>query len=519
MPNGEEGTKEVAAKIAEGLLNENHFVTLGSRNPTIYRYDQKEGIYKDNGERYIKRKIEENLPKAEISTHLVNEVLGHVERSTLEEPSIFEESKNPHLVLEDCLFNLETMKTEPFSPEYHSLAKMNVKYDTSIDYKKSKFWKFINEILSHDDVEGVQEELGAILRKEYLTKKFSVYIGPPDTGKTTLLNIIIKFIGEKNVADLSLQQIASKERFFLSCLFGKMANIRDDIPKDIIKTAGSLKEVTGRSRITGEFKFQNPFEFINHAYIIVSCNELPPIEEDDLGVFNRIKRRLFKNRFGGKERPDRELEKKLSTPEELSAILNWALEGLKRLEAQGWNFSHDENETEMREWYKRKSDPLWGFVEDELTDESEGDDEEPFIIKEECYNAFKEYANEKDLMDPGRDYFYKHLPDYVRVRTERKTVPNKGRPWCYVGIKLKPELNKKSSGQDGHFGQQKLSTGQRVQGSPNLSDAFTRLEDSPNGKCSYCGKTAIIASKDKEGNCVCSPCKEESKRPSSAPAR
>ncbi|MDH2900730.1 MAG: hypothetical protein PXY39_07135 [archaeon] len=73
--------------------------------------------------------------------------------------------------------------------------------------------------------------------------------------------------------------------------------------------------------------------------------------------------------------------------------MNWALEGLKRLEAQGWNFSHDEKETEMREWYKRKSDPLWGFVEDELTDESEGDDEEPFTIKEECYNAFKEYAN------------------------------------------------------------------------------------------------------------------------------
>ena len=61
------------------------------------------------------------------------------------------------------------------------------------------------------------------------------------------------------------------------------------MPKDIIRSAGPLKEVTGRSRITGEKKFQNPFEFVNHAYILVSCNELPPFSEDDLAVFNRIK--------------------------------------------------------------------------------------------------------------------------------------------------------------------------------------------------------------------------------------
>ncbi len=297
----------------------------------------RDGIYETGAEAVIKEEIELNIEKEKVSTHLVKEVIGHVQRSTLKPREIFDEG-NPHLVLQNCLYNVRTGKREDFTPDYYVLAKMPVEYLPTVDYHKSLFWIFINEILSPEDVKGIQEELGAILAKDYLTKKFSIYEGETDTGKSTLLNVIQALLGEKNVSNLSLQQIASKERFYLSALYGKMANIRDDMPKDIIRTAGALKEVTGRSKITGEYKFQNPFEFTNHAFIIVSCNALPPFEEDDLAVFNRIKLGQFKNRFGGHPRPDRDLEKKLTTPDELSAVLNFALEGLERLRGSGMEF-------------------------------------------------------------------------------------------------------------------------------------------------------------------------------------
>jgi len=425
--------KKLAWDTANKLIESNHFVTLQDTEE-IYRYQ--DGVYELGAEAFIKQYVQDGLTKETISTHLVKEVIGHVQRSTLKSREIFDEG-NPHLVLENCLYDMRSGQSEDFTPDYYALAKMPVRYVATIDYHQSLFWTFINEILSPEDVKGVQEEIGQILAKDYLTKKFSIYEGVQNTGKTTLLNVIQALLGEKNVSNLSLQQIASKERFYLSRLFGKMANIRDDMPKDIIKSASALKEVTGRSKITGEFKFQDPFEFTNHAYIIVSCNQLPPFEEDDLAVFDRIKLRQFKNRFGGHEKPDRELEKKLTTPEELSAVLNFAIDGLERLKAQGWNFSHEEKEIETRDYYKRKADPLWGFVEDCLEETGNSQD---YIEKQELYNKSREYCQEKNLPEITKDYFYKHLGDKITVRSERRGSQGKQKH-CFVGICL---LNKES---------------------------------------------------------------------------
>ena len=46
-----------------------------------------------------------------------------------------------------------------------------------------EFLKIINEILPEEDIKLVQEILGAILRKKYLTKEFAVFQGGPGTGK------------------------------------------------------------------------------------------------------------------------------------------------------------------------------------------------------------------------------------------------------------------------------------------------------------------------------------------------
>ncbi len=500
MPNGEE-SKLLAWNTAKELLENNHFVTLRDTEE-IFRYE--DGIYTPDGQAYIKQKMQENFEtKEEINSHLVHEVIGHVQRSTLKDRTIFEEN-NPHLVLENCLFNVDTFQKEDFTPDYYALAKMPVKFEPERDYHNSLFWTFINEILDPKDVIGVQEELGAILRKKYLTKKFSIYYGETDTGKSTLLNVIQALIGQKNISNLSLQQIASQERFYLASLFGKMLNCRDDMPKDIIRSAGPLKEVTGRSRITGEKKFQNPFEFVNHAYILVSCNELPPFSEDDLAVFNRIKLRAFKKRYGGHTEPDRELEEKLTQPDELSAILNWGLEGLDRLRQNGWNFSNGENEIVIRELYKRKSDPLWGFCEDCI--EETGEDQD-IIEKEELYNSFKAYCKSKELSDQGKDYFYKHIHDKVTVKSGQPLINGK-RPHCFIGIKLKSNINGKSpvhgvpseNMEQGEQGQAHLTA--------TLTDIFTKLDSDKIefAQCEFCGENRELAFWNQDRRYACRQC-------------
>jgi len=419
-----------AWNVASQLLNQNTFVTVAEgRSTEIYRYDQELGIYVLDGESFIKSKIQGTVPKEDVSTHLVNEVTAHVERSTIKPRSIFQEH-NPHLVLQNCLLNLNDLRKEDFRPEYYALNRMPVAYDAAKDCPTFK--TFIDEILSPEDVQGIQEELGAILFKKYLTKKLSIYIGGTDTGKTTLISVFIALLGLENVSSISIQELASKNPFFLAQLFGKMANIRDDVSKDIVSSVGKLKELTGGFQVNAQKKFRDPFNFVNEAYLIWTCNYLPPVDEDDDAFYNRVMIRHFDKKFGGKDKPDRELIKKLTTADELSGILNWALEGLKRLRDNGWNFTNTASSDATREEYKRQSDPVWAFVDKCLIESSEG-----VLTKERIYNAFKEFSHQNSIPLTSRDQFFKTLPEKVHVNSGYRNVEGEtGKKHCFIGITL-----------------------------------------------------------------------------------
>lgn len=130
MPSGEPTVKELAWTVAAGLLEANHFVTIeDQRSREIFRYD--DGVYVSDGEAYIKQRIQENFEvKEDVSTHLVNEVTGHVERSTINPRSVFDET-NPHLVLQNGLLNLHSLELEPFAPDHYALNKLPVTFDPS----------------------------------------------------------------------------------------------------------------------------------------------------------------------------------------------------------------------------------------------------------------------------------------------------------------------------------------------------------------------------------------------------
>jgi putative DNA primase/helicase len=427
-------SRELAAERAEFLAGQEHYLSLEDTGEIFY-YDSTEGIYKP-AESHIAFQLEASTKTELVTNQLVNEVLGHIRRQRMFPRSIFENNNNPHLVLKDCLFNLETFQPECFSPDYYALNKMDVQYKPEIGYKNSLFWKFVNQILSEQDVQGIGEELGAILYQKYIVKKMSVYLGDTDTGKSTLLAVYLAFFGPKAVSSVPLQQLTAKDRFAVSALFYSMTNIVDDMPKDIVHSVGELKQLCGDSRLQGERKFHDPFFFVNHAYLISACNYLPPTEEDDSAFYNRIIIRTFSKKYGGNEKPDRRLKDKLTTPEELSAVLNFALEGLKRLQANGWNFSNTVSLDTTREFYRRKSDPIWGFVEDWVEV-----DPSAYEVKIELYNAFRDYCTKQGIAVLGKDYFYKNLPNYVTVTSERKNIKTgqtESRPHCFVGLRLRP---------------------------------------------------------------------------------
>lgn len=426
----ESKVSQKSAEIASRLLAREFFISVGERQKTIYHYNKDTGIWTQDGRSHIQQWIQKNIEKSEINSYLVNEVVAHIERETRESIAIFnDDNREPHVVLENCVLYLDTLLTETFRPELHALNKLPVLYDPNAECPNFK--RFIGETLSIEDLSGVQEELGAILRRKYLTKKFSIYIGAPDTGKTTLISVVSKLLGDENVSKVSIQDLASRNPFQTAPLYGKLANIRDDLSKEIIYSAGKLKEITGGFPIQAERKFQEQFNFTNSAYLIFTCNDLPPLQEDDEGFFARVIIRNFANKFGGHDKPDRNLLEKITTKEELSGILNWAIEGYHRLRENGWNFTNTVTLDSTREDYKLKSDPVWAFCQDWIDEESQA-----FEIKEVLYNTFKQYCKLKDIPLITKDKFFKTLPTKVNVSSDYRTIEGQGRKHAFVGIKL-----------------------------------------------------------------------------------
>ena len=186
--------------------------------------------------------------------------------------------------------------------------------------------------------------------------------------------------------------------------------------------------LTGGAPIEAEKKFRNSFTFINYAKLIFSANKVPEAADDTDAFFRRWIIITFPNKFEG-ENCDPHLIEKLTKPEELSGLLNLALQGLRRLLEQG-RFSHSKTTDEIREDYIRKSDPLAAFVMDCLEV-----DPEAWVEKQTLYNAFTAYCRKQKLPAVSRDTFYKNLPKHVQVAEYRPKVEGT-RIRAFRGIKL-----------------------------------------------------------------------------------
>src|SRR5205807_1743212 len=143
----------------------------------------------------------------------------------------------------------------------------------------------------------------------------------------------------------------------------------------------------------------------------------------------------FPNTFLG-AKDNRKLYAELTTEEELSGFLNWALEGLKRLRENGFQFSQSRSVEEIRTEWVRGSDPVKAFVLDWC---SIGPD--LTIPKAGLFQAFVEYCKEHTLPACTNPVFFRNLPSSAPVTTVR-LGPEGARVWSIKGLALKPDKDR-----------------------------------------------------------------------------
>ena len=333
-------------------------------------------------------------------------------------------NRNPYLVnVRNGLLDIRDMSFKEHTPSYLSTVQLNVEYNPQVDCPQFK--KFLNEVLDCKLIPLVQEIVGYLLTTNTASQKAFVFWGPARTGKSTLLWVVeYLLLGKKNVSNIPWQEIGDK--FKTAELLGKLANVFSDLPSKSIDDTGIFKVVTGEDYLMAEKKNKNPFKFKPFARLVFSCNELPRNYVDRTeGFYRRLIIVPFSRQIE-KSKIDKSLKYKFQREKE--GILNWALEGLKRLYENNFEFSENELTDGVKKEYKRENNNVISFVEEccEL-------DGLFSCSRIELYEAYKEFCVEAGLKALSQIKFNKELEGNFNITRSRS---GKLRLWNGVRIKL-----------------------------------------------------------------------------------
>ena len=351
----EQKTKHIASELlADEIVKMNKITTIRNDKDTemwVYR----NGIYVPNARTYIHQFVRSILGPL-YSMTFSNKVVAKIEADTYKhQDDFFINEDITKVPLINGILDIKTKTIEPFSDKYIFFNKLPLIFDPLI--KPELTLKFIKDILKdNENMELIQELFGYLLFREYNIEKTFIFLGSGRNGKGKLLGLIERFVGYQNSLSLSLQEITKPNSYDTEKLFGKYVNLGGDIPKTKIEDTSKLKQFTGRDSTTCMRKFLSPIKFINFAKFLFACNELPNVNDDSEGYYDRWIRVDFPYKFVNdpKEEHERQIDvnilNTITSDKEMSGLLNWALTGLERLQKNQKFTETEDNKFTRSKW-------------------------------------------------------------------------------------------------------------------------------------------------------------------------
>lgn len=258
------------------------------------------------------------------------------------------------------IYNINTGVFLDYSPEYVFLNRFPYDYKPEAP-EVPLVVDTIREIADNNpEIERlIYEAIGNCFYLANLFRGAVILYGGGKNGKSTLLNLILQVIGKENASTLSLQNFS--ERFMVAGLYGKAANIGDDIPSDLIRDTSNFKKAVTGEYIQAERKGQDPFSFIPYAKLFFSMNELPPVRDKTAGFFSRVILVPLLHAFEQGKNADNLLKSRTWTQSEMECLVKLAVEGLQRLLRNG-AFTVPEVAKEALDEYETENNPVKEFL-------------------------------------------------------------------------------------------------------------------------------------------------------------
>jgi len=434
FPKGHRSDEVNPEAVAKIVREKYRFLTVPDSHE-MYRYE--DGVYVADA-RPLVQEFCEALLGEKATNHLVNEILGHLERATFYDRSAALDGTQ-YVNVMNGIVDVTTGDWKAHSPDLVFFRQLPFAFDPKASCPLID--KFITEVFSPDDVELAYELMAYTLVPGYPIQKAFALVGGGSNGKSTFLNLIKAFLGPESVSSVSLQDLDG-DRFASSSLYQKRANICADLPSRGLTRTSMFKALTGGDKVRAQFKHANAFSFENSAKLFFSMNQVPLTDDDSDAFFRRWVMIDFPNRFEG-ERLNLNKLAEITRPTELAGLFNRCLTMIPAL-LEHKTFCHAGSTEETRTKYQKLSDSALTFLEAQCVIKNGAWDidrhpiEEPGQIrKATLYKAYAEWCMAQSTPAVKEGKFRKRLLEFNPAVSEVRINEGGQMVRAWRGIELR----------------------------------------------------------------------------------
>ncbi len=308
--------------IADEIIDHYKLIRV---NGDYYSYNV--GVYKLFNAEELRAYITTSYPK--LNGNFEREIIRHVEGRSYMKPPADDGTTN----VKNGILSFDevgNVSFKPHSPLHISFKQFNASYHPG---KSSELLdSTLNQWFNHDSgqINLFQEMLGYLLMNHVNYQKVFFFIGPPSTGKSTVLKLITAFCGFENVSSITLEEMNKDHG--LANLINKTANIYADLRNAKVHVSDRFKSLADGGGFEVNPKYRKSFTYSFTGKMLFGMNQYPDFSADFEGIERRVIifrfNRVFKEHT---EQFNPHLLEELTSDESLTALLNYAICGYQRL--------------------------------------------------------------------------------------------------------------------------------------------------------------------------------------------
>ncbi len=312
------------------------------------------------------------------------------------------------------ILDLESGDLEPHSEDFLSPTQINAAWDPEAQCPEIDL--FVKRVFPYDAQDVFYQLAGLFMVPDSRCQKAVLFLGSGTggNGKSVAIALLRTFLGPQNVSNVPLHDL-TEGSYSLAELRGKLLNISADVPeRDFDDTAVFKQIVDGQLAILrAPRKHKDTIEFQPFTRLLASAGRVPRSADNSLGYL----RRWLAVPFGAtlnESIQDPALLEKLTTPEELSGLLNRAIAERRMLLERG-RLTESKKMVAAKNEFDQASDSTRLFLQECVEETSPYDK----IDRADLYAAYKDWcmANRHNPVSAHR--LYTSVWDIFRVKTRK----------------------------------------------------------------------------------------------------